>query len=120
MKKLFQYLYKCIFRNKKHCTEIRLVFNNQNSDPNLILNLGDLENRTAVELAKVFYILQNGSVQKFLVEKIVDVSEQYNSLFLQNVYDEYNKLSPQISHPNKEYPVIRPLSVFNTNKNETT
>jgi hypothetical protein len=115
MKKIFQYIYQKIIKNKRHNTEIKLVFNNENKDPNLVLNIGDLEHRTAAELAKVFYILQTGEVQKFLVDKISKISNEYNILFLQSVYDEYNKLTP-LKIENKKYPVIRPLSVFNSEK----
>lgn len=118
MKKLFNFIYhKFCKKNTDHRTEIRFTFDEQTKNPNVTLHLSDLNDKTAEELAKIFYIFQTGAVQQFLIDKIAHISSENNIMFLENVYDSYNKLdSTKSKINNKQYksPMIRPLAVFNT------
>lgn len=120
MKKLYNYLRSKLLGNKQNLTEIKFTFDKNATNPSVTLKIKDLEDQTAQELAKIFYILQTGAAQQCLVEKIASISAEENILFLENVYDNFNKL---IVSKNKEqnktvlynYPMIRPLAAFNNN-----
>ena len=118
MKKIFNFIYhKLCKKNIDHRTEIRFTFDEQTKNPNVTLHLSDLNDKTAEELAKIFYIFQTGAVQQFLIDKIAHISSENNIMFLENVYDSYNKLdSTKSKSHNKQnnLPMIRPLAVFNT------
>ena len=119
MKKILKYFYDkiCGIKNTHH-TEIRFTFDQYNNNPHVTLHLSDLNDKTADELAKIFYIFQTGAVQQFLIDKISHISSENNVLFLENVYNSFNKLVPE----NQEYkniknprqPMIRPIAVFNS------
>lgn len=112
MNKIFSY-FRNKFKKSKHYTEIKFSFDREQTNPNVSLSLSDLDDKTAEELASIFHILQSGAAQQFLVDKIAAVSAQHNMLFLENVYDNYNRMST-LKKPNTKSPMVRPLAVFNT------
>lgn len=112
MNKIFSYLLNP-FKKHKHYTEIKFSFDQGQTSPNVSLSLSDLGDKTAEELASIFHILQSGAAQQFLIDKIAAMSAQHNMLFLENVYDNYNRMST-LKKSNTKSPMIRPLAVFNT------
>jgi hypothetical protein len=119
MKKIFNFIYNIFYKttNLPH-TEIRFTFNEQTNNPNVTLHLSDLNDKTADELARIFYIFQTGAAQQFLIDKISHISTESNTLFLENVYDSFNKLDFKNNNKkNSKYPMIRPLAVFNNASN---
>ena len=117
MKKIFNFIYNKFCKTNNPHTEIRFTFNEQTNNPNVTLHLSDLNDKTAEELARIFYIFQTGAVQQFLIDKISHISAENNTLFLENVYDNFNKLDSNHTKKNSKYPMIRPLAAFNNASN---
>jgi hypothetical protein len=118
MKKLFKYFYNKLYNtNNEHYTEIKFTFDDKTSNPQVSLHISDLNDRTAQEIAQIFYIFQTGAVQQFLIDKITNISEDNNKIFLENIYNNFNKLNSNKNKKQHKHPMVRPLMVFNNASN---
>lgn len=118
MKKFCHYLYNK-FVHTHNGTEIKLTFDQETSHPNITLSLANLDDKTAEELAKIFYVCQSGAIQQVLIDKIATISAEHNVLFLDNVYNKFNALvvtsgsTKSNNLRDHDEPLIKPLEVFN-------